>query len=108
MEIRITSRHTDLSDDLRERTEEVGAKLLKYEPRISEVEVIFDEERRSKTLEGIVHIDRDDPVIASGEADEFRAALHQMVDRLTSQLRRNHERSRDHQASKLSEAYAEE
>jgi ribosome-associated translation inhibitor RaiA len=32
MEIRITSRHTDLSDDLRERTEEVVAKLLKYEP----------------------------------------------------------------------------
>ena len=39
---------------------------------------------------------------------EFRAALHQMVDRLTNQLRRNHEWSRDHQASKLSEAYAEE
>ena len=84
MEIRITSRHTDLSDDLRERTEEVVAKLSKYEPRISVAEVIFDDEGCSKTAEGIIHVDRGEPVVASGEGDEFRAALHPMVDRLTS------------------------
>ena len=108
MKIRITSRHTDLSDALRERTEEVVMKLTKYEPRISAAEVVFDEERRLKTVEGIIHVDRGDPVVASGEADEFRAALHQMVERLTRQLRRHHERSRNHQAPKLSEAHAEE
>ncbi len=108
MEIRITSRHTNLSDAIRERTEEVIKKLPKYEPRVSAVEVIFDEGKRSKTVEGIVHVDRGDPVVASAEADEFRPALHQMVERLTRQLRRRHEQSRDHQAPKLSEAQVEE
>lgn len=108
MEIRITSRHTDLSDDLRERTEELVLKLSKYEPRISAAEVIFDEGKRTKTAEGIIHVDRGDLVVASGEADAYRGALHQMVDRLTRQLRRHHERRRDHQAPKLSETHAEE
>ncbi len=108
MEIRITSRHTDLSDALRERTEEVLMKLTKYEPRVSAAEVVFDEGKRSKTVEGIVHIDRSDPVVASGEADEFHAALRQMMDRLTTQLRRRHDQNRDHQATKLSEAHVEE
>lgn len=108
MEIRITSRHTALSDSLRERAEEVLMKLTRYEPRVSAAEVVFDEGKRSKTVEGIIHIDRSDPVVASGEADEFPAALHQMVDRLTSQLRRRHAKHTDHQAPKLSEAHIEE
>ncbi len=108
MEIRITSRHTDLSDALRERTEEVLNKLTKYEPRVSVAEVVFDEGKRSKTVEGIIHVDRGDTVVASGEADEFRPALHQMIERLSRQLRRRHEQKRDHQAQKLSEALVEE
>lgn len=108
MEIRITSRHTDLSDALRERTEEVLNKLTKYEPRVSAAEVVFDEAKHSKTVEGIIHVDRGDPVVASGEADEFRPALHQMIERLTKQLRRRHQRHVDHQAPKLSEAHVEE
>ena len=108
MEVRITSRHTDLSDNLRRRTEEVVTKLSKYEPRISAAEVVFDEEKRSKTAEGIIHVDRSDPVVASGEAEEFGGALNQMVERLSKQLRRRHDRIRDHKAPKLSEAQAEE
>ena len=108
MEIRITSRHTDLPKALRERAEESLMKLTKYESRVSAAEVVFEEEKRSKRVEGIVHIDRGDPIVASGESDDFRAALHQMVERLTRQIRRRHQRNRDHQALKLSEALAEE
>lgn len=108
MEIRITSRHTDIPDALRERTEEVLMKLKKYESRVSAAEVVFDEGKHSKSVEGIIHVDRGDPVIASGEGDDFHRALHQMIDRLTRQLRRRHQQNRDHQAPKLSEALVEE
>ena len=108
MEIRITSRHTDLPDALRERAEEVLMKLTKYESRISAAEVVFDEGKRSKTVEGIIHVDRGDPVVASGEADNFRSALHQMMERLTRQLRRRHQQNRNHQAPKLSDSLVEE
>ena len=43
MEVRITSRHSTLSESLRDRTEELLSKLNKYAARISVVEVIFDE-----------------------------------------------------------------
>ena len=108
MEIRITSRHTNLSDALRERTEELANKLSKYEPRVSAVEVVFEEGKRSKTVEGIAYVDREDPVVASGESEDFRPALHQMIDRMTRQLRRRHKQVTNHQAPKLSEAHAEE
>ena len=108
MEIRITSRHTNLPDALRERTEELLKKLTKYESRISAAEVVFDEGKRSKTAEGIIRVDRGDPVVASGEADDFRSALHQMVERLTRQLRRRHQQNKNHQAPKLSESLVEE
>ncbi len=108
MEIRITSRHTNLPDALRERAEELLMKLTKYESRVTAAEVVFDEEKRSKRVEGIIRVDRGDPVVASGEADDFRAALHQMIERLTRQLRRRHQQNRNHQAKKLSEALVEE
>ena len=108
MEIRITSRHTDLPEALRERAEQVLMKLTRYESRVSAAEVVFDEEKRLKRVESIVHIDRGDPIVASDESDDFRAALHQMVERLTRQIGRRHQHNKDHQALKLSEALAEE
>ena len=46
MEVRITSRHSTLSESLRDRAEELLSKLNKYGARISVVEMIFDEEKK--------------------------------------------------------------
>ena len=108
MEVRITSRHTTLSESLRARTEEVLSKLNKYDARVSVVEVIFDEEKNTKTVEGILHIDRSPPIVATGGGDEFSEALGQLNDRLRRQLRKLHEQSRDHRAPPLTDALSEE
>ena len=47
MEVRITSRRTTLPQALRDRTEELLSKLDKYGARISAVEVVFSEEKKS-------------------------------------------------------------
>lgn len=108
MEIRITSRHTHIAGHLRERARAAANKLSRYEPRISATEIVFVAERHSKKVEGIVHVDYGDPIVASAAADEFPTALRRSIDRLARQLRRRHERRRDHQAPKLSEALVEE
>lgn len=108
MEVRITSRHTTLPKALRERTEELLSKLVKFDARVSVVEVIFDEEKNTKKIEGILHIDRSDPIVATGEGDEFTEALSQVNDRLARQLRKLHEQTKDHRAPPLTEALSQE
>lgn len=108
MEVRITSRHTTLPDSLRVRTEELLSKLNKYDSRVSVVEVIFDEERNSKKIEGILHIDRSDPIVATGEGTEFSEALSQVNERLVRQLRKLHEQTKDHRAPPLTETLSKE
>ena len=108
MEVRITSRHTTLSDSLRARTEELLSKLDKFDPRASVVEVVFHEEKNSKRIEGNVHIDRRDPIVATGEGEDFNEALNQVNDRLGRQLRKLRAQAKDHRAQSLSESLSEE
>ncbi len=108
MEVRITSRHTTLPESLRARTEELLSKLNKYDARVSVVEVIFDEEKNSKKVEGILRIDRSASIVATGEGDEFSEALSQVNERLVRQLRKLHEQRKDHRAPPLTEALSQE
>ena len=108
MEVRITSRHTTLPEPLRARTQELLSKLNKYGVRISVVEVVFDEEKNSKKIEAILHIDRSAPIVATGEGDEFSEALRQVNERLVRQVRKLHEQTKDHRAPPLTEALSQE
>ena len=108
MEVRITSRHTTLPESLRARTEELLSKLNKFDARASVVEVVFDEEKNSKRVEGILHIDRSDPIVATGEGDDFNEALSQVNDRLGRQLRKLRAQAKDHRAPSLAEALSKE
>ena len=108
MEVRITSRHTTLPESLRARTEELLSKLNKYDARVSVVEVIFDEEKNSKKIEGILRIDRSASIVATGEGEEFSKALSQLNERLVRQLRKLQEQRKDHRAPPLTEALSQE
>ena len=108
MDIRITSRRTTLPQSLRDRTEELLSKLDKYGARISAVEVVFEEEKNSKKIEGILRIDRRDTIVATGEGHDFNEALSQVNDRLGRQLRKLRTQVTDHRAPSLTEALSEE
>jgi len=108
MEVRITSRHTTVPEALRARTEALLGKLAKYDDRVSVVEVVFHEQKNTKRIEAILHIDRSDPISATGEGDEFNEALSQMNDRLARQLRKLHGQAKDHRAPPLTEALSQE
>lgn len=103
MRVQITARHCEISDTVRERTEALLERLTKYDPRVSSAEVVFDEERHARKVEAVLSVDRDEPVVASGEGGDFVAALDQMVDRLAKILRRRRSQVTDHQGRSLAE-----
>ena len=108
MDVRITSRHSTLPESLRDRTRKLLSKLNKYGAPVSAVEVIFDEEKNSKKVEGILHIDRSDPIVATGAGDDFNEALSQVNDRLKRQLRKLRDQVTDHRAPSQAEVLSEE
>ena len=108
MEVRVTSRHITLSESLRARKEEVLSRLDKYGAPISVIEVVYDEEKNTKKVEGILHIDRSAPIVATGEGHEFSEALSQVNGRLGRQLRKLQKQVKDHRALPLTEALSEE
>lgn len=99
--MQISARHCDVPADVLERTETQVASLSKYSPRASAAEVVYMEEKLTRIVEIIVHIDGGEPVVARGEGDEFRSALDQVIDRMSRQLRRQRERRTNHKAPPL-------
>ncbi len=101
MRIQISARHCEIPDSTRERTQEQISGLTRYDPDVAAAEVVYEEEKHLRRVEVILSIDRGDPVVATGEGDEFRAALDQVVDRLRRILRRRRGQRKDHQGPRL-------
>ncbi|HEX9885702.1 MAG TPA: ribosome-associated translation inhibitor RaiA [Longimicrobiales bacterium] len=103
MRVQIAARHCEVPDSARVRVEEQMQKLSKYDPRVSSADIVFEVEKHIKKVEGILSVDRDEPVIATGEGREFRAAIDRMAGRLARILRRRRSQATDHQAPRISE-----
>ncbi len=84
----MTVRRTDVPDEVKDRTEALVRKLTKFDNRLSKAELVFSEEGLSKTVEGVLYIDRDDQVVAKAEAGDAQSAVDQLVDKLAKILRR--------------------
>ena len=108
MRVQIAARHCEIPDTVRQRTEEQLGKLSKYEPRLSGAEVVFEVEKHRKKVDAILKVDREEPVLASGEGAEFREAGDQMVDRLSRMLRRRRKQMKDYHRSSGSEPFPQE
>ena len=101
MRIQITARHCNVPDALLRRTEEQIQKLSRYDPRVGSAEVTYTEEKHSRKVEVVLHIDGAQPVVAHAEAREFRSALDKAIDRVTRMLKRERQQHRDHWAPPL-------
>ena len=88
MRIQITARHCEIPEDLRRRTDARLRKLTRYDPRLSAASVRFELEKHVRRAEAILSVDREGPVVAHGEGQDFREAADQLLDRLARILRR--------------------
>lgn len=103
MKVIISARHCSPPTAVRELAESRIRRLQRYEPRIGDAEVAFDEDHGEPVVEARVSVHGGGTVVADATGETFEAAVRRMVDRLGRQLRRRRERRRDHQAVKLSE-----
>jgi ribosomal subunit interface protein len=104
MRVMIAARRCEVPQSVLSRAEEQLGKLSRYEPRLSGAEVVFEMEKRLKRVEAVLKVDRDEPVVAGGEGDEFRDALDQMVDRLSRMLKKRRSQRKAHHGPSLSES----
>jgi len=102
--VSITERHCEVPKNVLDRTETLVGGLTKYEPRATAADVIFSEQKRSREVEVIVHVDGAPHVTAHGQADDFRGAVSSVIERIRRLLRDAREQRRDHQAPPLSES----
>ena len=87
----ITTRHFELSDSLRERTEERILKLQRIFDRILEARVVVTLEKNRYTAEAVVTANGT-PLTSHVTAGDEKTALEHVLDKLEMQLRRHKDR----------------
>ncbi len=99
MDVRITTRHVELSDGFLARAEERTRKLTKYEPRLIAVDLLFDDENGTLITEAKADVPGRPPMIASADDMDHRKSLDSALDKLSRQLRRERKKRVDHQST---------
>lgn len=94
MEIKITGRHLDLTDDMKDIASNKVQKLSKFFPRIQEIHIVLDQEKFRYKVEIRVLADHFD-FEAQGQNDDLKACLDDVVDKAEVQLRRLKEKLHD-------------
>ncbi|MCH7591952.1 MAG: ribosome-associated translation inhibitor RaiA [Planctomycetes bacterium] len=96
MQIRVTARHVEVSNDVREYIYEKASKLPRYYDRIHEIEVILDHESEQFSAEMIVRVEREPTIVASETGPDTFALIDVIVGRLERQLKKLKDKRRNH------------
>ena len=99
MDVRITTRHTDLSDSFRTLAERRAQRLSRYNPRTTSIDLLFDDDHGRFTTEARADVPGRPPLVARSTGTGRRAALDETLRKLSRQLRRERSRRTDHQAA---------
>lgn len=108
MRVQIAARHTEVPDDVKGRATELIEKLQRFDGDVLSAEVVFDEEKHLKKVEGILSVANSEPVVATGESGEWLNAVDQLADRLGRQLRRRRGRQRERQSRASAQGFGVE
>ena len=96
MKVRITARHVDITDDVRNYVESKAAKLPRFYDRIHDIEVVLDHTSDQFTAEMIVRVDNKQVLIATESGPDTFALVDQIVEKLERQLTKHKEKHRNH------------
>jgi ribosomal subunit interface protein len=101
VEIVVTSRNVDVSHDYRLHITQKLARLERYDSNMIRYDVELDHEnnpRQSKASQRVAILGHGNgsTVRAEARGPDFHAALDAAVGKLEAQLRRNHDRGREH------------
>ncbi len=95
MQIKISSKHMDLTPAIEEYAEKKLEKLPRYFDRIQQVEAIIDREKNGYTIEVITDVEKHEAFIATASHDDLYACIDQGIDRSIRQLKDHKSKLRD-------------
>jgi putative sigma-54 modulation protein len=94
MKLQITTRHFDMTPDLRSYAEERVRKIKRYFDHIIEVNVILTTEKHRQVAEVTLHLNGTD-LVGTAESGEMKMSVDQAVARIEAQLKRHKGRLTD-------------
>ena len=96
MQIKIATRHGNLSDETRAKVTARVEKLIRYFERLTEIEITIDLEHREEPIVDLrVSAEHKHDFVAT-QTGELFAALDQVTHKVEQQLRKYKERIQDH------------
>ena len=96
VQIEVTSRHQHVSDKTRAFAIERAERLIRFNHRISRIQIILDEEHGAFLAEIIVHVDSRGPIFVKETSGGYRSALDGLLVKMERQLKKDKERRRNH------------
>ena len=92
---KITGRHMEVTDAIRDYTEKKITRLEKYYNRISEVEVVLDGEGMDHKVEIIIKADNHQRFVVTHAGNDMYGCIDACIDKIERQLTRHKEKSRN-------------
>ncbi len=92
MNIQMTAKKIELTNDIRDYAKEKFGKLEKFNHKIQNIEIVVKAEERQIICEAIVRLDNRAPVIIEVSSDTVQGAVDLAMDKCERQLRKDKER----------------
>jgi putative sigma-54 modulation protein len=109
VQIIVSGRHLDVSDQLRAHVTHKLEKLTRFYDRVESIEVVLDRQGEVPMVEAIVNAEHGIRFVARESGVDVHSAVDLVVDKLSTQLTRHKERVRNHKhQSKRSDKTLEE
>ena len=99
MEFKVTGRHVDITDAIRDYAEKKTARLSRYYDRIQAIDVVIDQRDRVFSVELVVDIEHADDIRAKVEGEDLYACIDGAVDKAERQLTDHKEKLRNRKHS---------
>lgn len=97
MQLNITGQNIELTEALKEHTQNKMKKLESHFDHVTNAHVILKVEKERQTAEATVHVSGADLFADSTETDMY-AAIDQMASKLDAQIRKHKEKLKDHRS----------
>ena len=95
MQIKLSSKHMELTEAIQDYARRKASKLDRFFDRIQQIEVVFVRTRNGYYTEIITEIEHHDPIVAHGDNLDLYASIDQGIDRSQRQLTDHKSRLRD-------------
>lgn len=95
MQLSISGHHLDITNAIKQHSEEKLAKIKHHFDHVININMILEIEKDVKIAEATIHVSGAD-LFAKAESNDMYTSIDQMVNKLDAQIRKHKEKLNDH------------